>query len=115
MVGIAWPHSWKWRGKCRTVKPEVVAQALSPAVLMIAPLSTWPEPTRLQRISVYGAEHDYGVSCGEVLPLPGVDISCDRVSFTTAAPRWGFKRGASQEGIAVTVPCHDILLEFWVV
>lgn len=37
---ITWPHSRKWRGKCRTVKPEVVAQALSPAVLMIAPLST---------------------------------------------------------------------------
>lgn len=30
-----------------TAKPEVAAQVLSPAALMMAALSRWPEPTRL--------------------------------------------------------------------
>lgn len=34
-------------GGLRTVKPAEVAQTLSPAALMMAPLSRWPEPTKL--------------------------------------------------------------------
>jgi hypothetical protein len=30
-----------------TLKPEVVAQTLSPAMLTMQALSMWPEPTRL--------------------------------------------------------------------
>lgn len=46
------------QGVCRrTVKPAEVAQTLSPARLMMAALSMWPVPTRLQIASVMFAPH----------------------------------------------------------
>lgn len=39
----------RWGFLLRTVYPAVVAQTLSPAMLMMAPLSTWPVPTRLSK------------------------------------------------------------------